>query len=852
VADVPSEVAGTALWGRVSERNEFATAIADLRAIAADLAAKTSECLPGFTDHSIIHFDALWRIAGEVFTIEELSLFTPSEAFILGASFYVHDLGLSIPATLEGRRLVQEMNEYKSRCRAEFAGDGAQFDPDAMVLAVRDTHAKFARQLCTQPLPGLPQYLIENTEIRTHWSEWIADVSESHVWSVAEVDNRIGNRGVVPSPVGDKIDLGFVACALRLCDAAHINGERASRRQQMLRSHVSDKSEVHWTAQASIAGPKRDGAQLVYSTTASIPNVDAWWMFYELAEQLDKEIYEVAQFLADRTWSQNRFSLRGVKGVRNPTEFAVYVKPAEFEPVDVRFKSTEIERLITMLGGESLYGRDPLVPLRELLQNARDAVLLRQATASDDDPYVPWIKVGLETSGDETFLVVADNGVGMNRHIITNYLLSIAANYWDSEQFSREYPGAKGKGFKSVGRFGIGFLSVFMIGDAVEVTTRRRNCDGITVKFNEIGRRGSLKSVVTTFETGTRIRVRLRKQFASAFDNLAAIVRWKAPMLEIPMQVSQGESPVRIEPDWWKNLNQAEFMRFLGQFSRVGRRERHLFDSEFFITLANILHVESEIPAVKPQWTTDAPETVTDEWRIIANPFSSFVLVCLQGFAVTAVHMPGLSGIVNVANATPDASRQQLLDLDAGRLRTRVLDELQGKIVAAINQHVEVDVQAKIEFLSRVGGVYGQRTLCETALKWIPTVDRQGNVYLNSPTEFAAQLRQCQTVCIVYHSSMPWKAISILRRLFPDAPSDALLVPLPELDSTSAGDYRHDEPVDGEFRTHFDSYKRDRLPAIHALFKIIAGEWNTDEVKLENMRWRHIKQMLAGILVRPT
>src|SRR6185369_887440 len=160
----------------------------------------------------------------------------------------------------------------------------------ALQIAGRQLHAYKARELVVQPLPGLNQYLIEMTALRDKWASFIADISESHHWSISEVDIKLGRRGKVPAPIAGDIDLGFVACVLRIIDYAHINFERAGLLARLLRSEVGAESAVHWAAQEHVTGPQRQGESLVYGCTKPIENVEAWWLFYEMADGLDREI----------------------------------------------------------------------------------------------------------------------------------------------------------------------------------------------------------------------------------------------------------------------------------------------------------------------------------------------------------------------------------------------------------------------------------------------------------------------------------------------------------------------------------------------------------------------------------
>src|SRR4051812_25035393 len=100
--DLPNKITSSKLWRHLGENLELQRVIYDLRIIAESISNQTARLLPGYTDHSIKHMDTLWVITDQVFTPEEISQFSKGETFILGCSFYVHDLGMALAATQEG------------------------------------------------------------------------------------------------------------------------------------------------------------------------------------------------------------------------------------------------------------------------------------------------------------------------------------------------------------------------------------------------------------------------------------------------------------------------------------------------------------------------------------------------------------------------------------------------------------------------------------------------------------------------------------------------------------------------------------------------------------------------------
>jgi len=119
---------------------------------------------------------------------------------------------------------------------------------------------------------------------------------------------------------------------------------------------------------------------------------------------------------------------------------------------------------------------DKSVFLRELIANAADACerLRYEAIAAPellgDDPK-PRITVAL----DARQLAVEDNGIGMSRDELIDALGTIARSgtkaFLERIEAGKNGEGAEGQAL--IGRFGVGFYSVFMVAERVEVISRR-------------------------------------------------------------------------------------------------------------------------------------------------------------------------------------------------------------------------------------------------------------------------------------------------------------------------------------------------------------------------------------------
>ncbi|MDI1460938.1 HSP90 family protein [Catellatospora sp. KI3] len=101
----------------------------------------------------------------------------------------------------------------------------------------------------------------------------------------------------------------------------------------------------------------------------------------------------------------------------------------------------------------------PRVYVRELLQNAADAITARRV----QDPGAPAGRVVIEPLPDGA-LRVTDNGIGLTEEEVHTFLASVGrTSKRDDLGFARQ---------DFLGQFGIGLLSCFMVADAIEVVSR--------------------------------------------------------------------------------------------------------------------------------------------------------------------------------------------------------------------------------------------------------------------------------------------------------------------------------------------------------------------------------------------
>ncbi|MER9397875.1 ATP-binding protein [Mesorhizobium sp. M0615] len=168
------------------------------------------------------------------------------------------------------------------------------------------------------------------------------------------------------------------------------------------------------------------------------------------------------------------FAVRAIADADAPEKLRKHLQTEGWEPVPVGVAISDPKSVIKLLGGRLLYESDGLsVPLRELIQNASDAVRARRALTDDHTSYSGKILIELEPANEnESWISVRDNGIGMSPRVLTGALVDFGKSLWRSSDVVEELPGFARTGIEQSGRYGIGFFSLMMATDRLTVSSR--------------------------------------------------------------------------------------------------------------------------------------------------------------------------------------------------------------------------------------------------------------------------------------------------------------------------------------------------------------------------------------------
>ena len=582
------------------EQQFFRTQLLSIRDRAAHLVSRISADLPYMTVHDISHLDALWDTASIV--SKEAVCLNPAEAFVFGTSIFLHDAGMSLAAYPEGRTEVMKTIAWSDTVAhfvlSEEERGANTIDPDnlsesnyqqILLEVLRRLHAEQAEVLAGQAwrsADGENLYLIEDSDLRNFYGPTIGQIAHSHWWSVHKVENEFsGNLGALASRTRSQIDCVKLACLLRVADALHLDSRRAPRFLRAI-TNPSGTSSLHWSFQERLARPHVEQDAVVFTTGQPFEREDAeaWWLAYDTLNAVDQELRDVDRLLQNS--DRKVLNARRVKGSESPEILSQTVKTRSWRPVDTRLRVSDVPHIIKNLGGSKLYGDDPTIALRELIQNAADAVKARRKLQNRPANWGEII-VSLVEREEKFWLIVEDNGIGMSEQVLTGPLLDFGTSFWRSSMAMEEFPGLMASGMRSIGKFGVGFFAVFMLGPIVRIYSRRFDKGHDTGHLLEFCSGTSARPILSIanseavpIDGGTRVEVQLEKNpshprgllsvgtYSRKVVPLYRIVGAIAPNLAVALKAKENsETHVVAHPEDWLKITSTELKRRLDPIS---------------------------------------------------------------------------------------------------------------------------------------------------------------------------------------------------------------------------------------------------------------------------------------------
>ena len=478
---------------------------------------------PEYTDHSIRHIQSVLDSAEYLISEDSLDLLTPEDVAVLVVAILLHDLGMHLSedqfislmsetsdfplvARLDSSPWRELWQDYLAEARHwddstlfTILGDKSQDDEDLVQVIkpleesgspeqwtlryrkfigefIRRHHARLAHEIAVN---GVPLTDGSRTTFLSEASAPLRDlagfVARSHHMPLRETFSYLTSRFH-----------GFVRCAnahplylmtvLRIADYVQLENSRAPLTSRRVRTIRNPYSARQWDLHQCIDEVREDDAdgQALF-VLANPQTAQAFLDVQSLLTDIQRELDNSWATLGEVYSRQPNLQLLGLRLRRiksNVDDVESFGNTVDYIPR--RFQFTSHTRLLQSLVGP-LYGNRPEIAIRELLQNAIDAVQERARATVDLQPdnlqsTTVWVRV--KKDHDAAWFEIEDRGIGMTEETVHSYFLCAGASFRESSQWRIMFAVGGEPLVTRSGRFGIGALAAFLLGKTIHVTTR--------------------------------------------------------------------------------------------------------------------------------------------------------------------------------------------------------------------------------------------------------------------------------------------------------------------------------------------------------------------------------------------
>lgn len=429
------------------------------------LAGTINQFFPNFTLHNEKHIQNVCNWMVKLLGKEKKKA-SIRELAMLVMSACCHDIGMAVndkqKESLRNLAITEVDQSWKRffnkhrKFYLEFKSTGNVSD-EMLRSYVRENHPSRVAEQLKNWSPELTSELLLKNEL--------LELCKSHGFDLSTIDSS--SHSVDP-----ELDLTFCAILLRLSDILDYDASRSPKRLLEFKGLDNPETEEdktstnEWIKNGSGSFHLKDGA-LLYSAEFKSPGIEHDINGY--LDWVDEELKACRGYLSRHATKWNGFDL--------PTMVTRKTSSMGYETGDFRLTMDQ-DGVLELLSGESLYDK-PGVFVRELLQNAIDAVLTRaqlDPTFKEKDGQID-VRTWYDPKDYRyAWFSITDNGIGMDKHAIESYFLKVGCSYYCSDEYKSDIIACGGDSSAlPVSRFGIGILSCFMgsPNNQLEVVTRR-------------------------------------------------------------------------------------------------------------------------------------------------------------------------------------------------------------------------------------------------------------------------------------------------------------------------------------------------------------------------------------------
>ena len=344
----------------------------------------------------------------------------------------------------------------------------------------------------------------------------------------------------------------------------------------------------------------------------------------------------------------------------------------------------------------SLY-KDKEIFVRELISNASDALEKLRRTQLTEKEIVDdnlELEINLNTDDSANQLVIQDFGIGMTEEELIKNLGTIAHS--GSKEFMEALKSDGEKNDALIGKFGVGFYSVFMVADKVQVYTRSWQKEANGYCWESDGSGSYEIEEVEGQRRGTKIVIKLKEDFTdyAKEDRIKDIVKKYSAFVQFPVSVN-GEKVNTIEAIWLRSKSEVtdeeyeEFYKFQGN-DYEGPLMRMHFSADAPLEINALLFV--------PKRNMEKMGMMRSENKVALH--CRKVLIDAEPKSLFPEWLRFLRGVVDSSDLPLNVSRETMQDSELLRKLNQVLTK---RFIRFLNEQSNKQEDTYLEFWNEFG-----------------------------------------------------------------------------------------------------------------------------------------------------
>jgi molecular chaperone HtpG len=225
--------------------------------------------------------------------------------------------------------------------------------------------------------------------------------------------------------------------------------------------------------------------------------------------------------------------------------------------VEERTFQIHLEGLIRLLA-QNLYA-DPDIFLREMIQNAHDSIGRRTVLAAErGETNLPSPQIRVMANREQKTIEISDNGSGLTRDEIDDYLSTIGQSGNTDELRHRIQEADRSRTVDLIGQFGIGLLSAFIVAEHVTLVTKAAGHQAL--RWESTGGESYQVQEADRQQVGTTVTLHLRSENGRYLEaaRLRTIIRTYADFIGMPVYLNDEADPANAVTAPWHRTYPSE------------------------------------------------------------------------------------------------------------------------------------------------------------------------------------------------------------------------------------------------------------------------------------------------------